>query len=74
MNDVFAMAVIKSIGECLDDLGDLGFSDASLSILRIAELSALHVFHDDVEVFGVVVDFIDFYDVGVFKLHVKGST
>ena len=74
MDDVFAMAVIKSISECLDDLGDLSFSDAPLSILWVAELAALHVFHDNVEVFRVVVNFIDFDDVGVFKLIIKRGT
>ena len=41
---------------------------AAAGVLGVAQLAALHVLHYDVEEVGVVIDFVDFDDVGVLEL------
>lgn len=74
MDYIFGMAKIQRICDCQDDLCNLGFITASMYIPGRVQLSSFTVFHDDVEVSGVVIDLIDLDDVGVFEMNKGGGT
>ena len=69
MHDVITMAIIESIGQCFYYLTNLRLGAASVGIFGVVELASLHVLHDNVEVVRVIVNFIDFNNIGM--LHLK---
>lgn len=61
------MTVIEGIGNCFNNLNDLILILTLVMILGLTEFTTLHVLHDDIEVVIVVVDLVDFYNIGVFE-------
>lgn len=64
----FGVAEIKRVGDGEDDFCDLGFVGTAVEVAGRIEFSPFAILHDDVEEAGVVVDFVDFDDVGMFQL------
>lgn len=68
MHDVVVVAELECLGDSLHDFGDGGFvANAGLDD-TLEEIFALHVFHNDVEGVGIVVDLVDLDDVFVLEL------
>lgn len=68
VDDLVGVAELQGIGNGKNYLCDLGLVGAAVQVFRGVELATLAVLHDDEEVSGVVIDLVDFYDVGVFQL------
>lgn len=74
MNNFLAMTKIQCVSNCKHDLRDLAFFTTTMKISLRIELPSLTIFHDDVKVSGIIVDFIYLNDVGVFELNELEST
>ena len=68
VDDAFGVAEVEGVGDGEDYLCDLSLVGTALEVVGSVELTSLAVFHHDIEEARVVVDFVDFDDVGVFQL------
>lgn len=68
MHNIVTVAVVQSVGDGAHHLADLRFGPATVDVLGVVELAAFHELHHDVEIVGVVVDFVHLDDVGVLQL------
>lgn len=74
MDNAFRVTKVQRIRNSEHNISDLFLCRQAVQISIRVELSPLTVLHDNVEVSGVVVDFIDFDYVRMFKLSNANST
>ena len=68
VDDLVAMAEVQCVCNCEHNLSNLVLVLAAVQVVLAAQFTALAVLHDYVEEARVVVDLVNFHDVGVLQL------
>ena len=67
MNNLLRMTVVQRISNCLNNLHNLILVLTLMMIFRFTQLTPLHILHNDIKEFFIVVDLVYFDDVWMLE-------